>query len=241
MSFQIIFWCLGLMIGFLEIFAIVIYCVTKINGTRLNWFEIHDNDKCPSFLRQIAQDILRSGWESFGLASLVGSPADSVADVLISKLKQLKISAIVDLCSGGGGPSPYINGKINKARTDNTCNITTVLTDLYPHTDSWKVLSEKYKFITYCPQSTDATNVSLTEIDCMLDANSIDSRCGGDKIRRMRTLFECFHHFSQFLAVGIISDAMKHGDSFFMCEMGINRDSLFDFIKFPILFIVSGM
>ena len=227
------------MIAFLEIFAVVIYCITKFNGARLNWFEIHDTEKCPAFLRQMVQDFLHASWESFGMGSLIGSPADSIADVLISQLKQVKVSSIVDLCSGGGGPSPCINGKINKGKLNK--NVTTVLTDLYPNTDSWKRLADKYEFVTYCPQSTDATNVSLTEIDCILDSNSIDNDYNRDKIKHMRTLFECFHHFNEYLAVKIISDAIKHGDSFFMCEMALNRDSLIDFLKFPIVDLLTCM
>ena len=230
-------------------YGCIIYLIVTIKGDRFHWIEIHEEEWCPSFLRQMAQKCLQMGWQFYGLGEYVGSPADSIASVIVEQLKTFNCDSIFDLCSGSCGPSSYLNQAINKKFqeiSDDTSDgnnnynykpIITIFSDLYPHCSNWKRLCEKSKTLTYCKESVDATNVPLDKINSILQKHKLKNNETSNSIR-IRTLFASFHHFHKNEAISILKNTIENGDIFIMAEIAIDRKSIIDFIEWPIILLL---
>ena len=226
----------------LQLYAVIIYLIVTIKGARIHWVEIHEEEWCPSFFLFFLQKCLQIGWQFFGMNECFGSPADSIASVIVQQLQSFNCHSILDLCSGSCGPSSYLNQRINgkfQEISDNNKAIVTILTDLYPHSSNWKRLTNESNTLTYCEKSVDATKVPLDEIDTILDKfnhiENIKNSKNGNSSIRIRTLFGSFHHFNKAQAIGILQNAIESGDAFIMGEMVIYRGNVFDFLKWAII------
>jgi hypothetical protein len=144
-------------------------------------FEFHDQPWFPGFLRHYVTDSLQ------GVLAL-GSIYRGSTSRLSSAFRTSKAVRIVDLCSGGSGPWPWLYPAIRdpSGRLAEIC-----LTDLYPNQAAFEQLHRATQgAITYWPESVDATRVPV-------------------RLRGFRTIFSSFHHFSKPDAVAILQGAVN--------------------------------
>ena len=134
--------------------------------------------------------------------------------------QKLNCNLIIDLCSGSGGPTPYIHDMLNKQH-----NVNTILTDLFPQISIWKYQCNKHKNLKFTSKSVDAASIEISKIPEI-------SKMYRDKIN-FRTLFGSFHHFKPDLAISILKNTMECNDAFIMTEVILRRGWIFDFIQWP--------
>jgi len=90
---------------------------------RQKWFELHDQEWFPGFLRDLVTQALEGMWK----ANRTYRP---IVPLLRDALQRSRAERVVDLCSGGGGPWPTLYGEVANGNTLEVC-----FTDLYPNTD----------------------------------------------------------------------------------------------------------
>jgi hypothetical protein len=157
---------------------------------RIQFIELHDQAWFPPSLRDEVIDALQ-----YGLGLL--KPYGSVALLLRRAFDLTRSQLIVDMCSGGGGPWPYLSRTVEgAAHAIHVC-----LTDKYPNLGAFETLqAESEDRITFCSGSVDATNVP------------------GD-LKGFRTMFTSFHHFSPEQARAILQNAVDEGQNIGVFEM----------------------
>jgi hypothetical protein len=158
---------------------------------RLHLFEIHDYRLCPKSLRALVTDYIQYGvkkWEKMHMA---------IALLLGKGLERTGEHQIIDLCSGTGGPWPYIIQDLEQAGFPARVR----LTDKYPNARALQKALEFFgdSFIFFS-EPVDATEVPET-----LDG--------------FRTVFFAFHHFRQAHASAILRDAVKQGKGIAIFEI----------------------
>jgi hypothetical protein len=145
-------------------------------------FEFHDQPWFPIFLRDYVTDGLQSVLSLGGLYR-------NIAARLQNAFRACKASRVVDLCSGGSGPWPWLHECLRdgQGRLAEIC-----LTDLYPNTPAFeRIRQETHGEITYWPESIDATKVPA-------------------QLPGFRTIFSSFHHFPKQDAIGILQNAVDN-------------------------------
>lgn len=134
---------------------------------RMQLFELEDLAWFPSAIRDLATDYIHFLETRFALHK-------PVVPLLHDALKQSKVSQVVDLCSGGGGPVLAIYEGL---MTDGAA-VQFTLTDKYPNVGAFRRLSTLHPGgITYIADSIDATQVP-------------------QDLMGFRTMFNAFHHFA---------------------------------------------
>lgn len=149
---------------------------------RIHLFEIEDQKWCPKSIRETVTDFL------LGLNNLLHTfePAFEKIEGLLSKLK---VDAIIDCCSGSGGPTTQLRDYLDKADKQ---HITITLTDKYPNLQLFESLEKKYdNRITGHPNSIDALKLPAS-------------------LKGLRTFFSSFHHFAPKQALAILQDAVNN-------------------------------
>ena len=150
--------------------------------SRLHLFEIEDLSLCPSVIRETSTDFL------FGLYNLLNvyeKAYEKVAEIL----DKTETNAIVDCCSGTGGPIKKLRDYLDK---NNKKDVTITLTDKYPNIQSFERFEKEYP-------------VNILGVTQSVDATEIPSSLKG-----MRTFFSSFHHFRPECAIKILQDAVKN-------------------------------
>jgi hypothetical protein len=145
-------------------------------------FEFHDQPWFPVLFRDYVTDGLQA------VLSLGGIYRGS-APRLKNAFETCKASRVVDLCSGGSGPWPWLQESLRdgQGRVAEIC-----LTDLYPNTAAFeRMQQESHGTITYWPESVDATKVPA-------------------QLTGFRTIFSSFHHFPKPQAIGILQNAVDN-------------------------------
>ncbi|KAI9832443.1 MAG: hypothetical protein M1826_001767 [Phylliscum demangeonii] len=141
-------------------------------------------------------------------ASLVSSVVDQLEEGHRCEM------AVLDLCSGAGGPTPTIERLVNARRMasqaagdSKTPPVQFVLSDLRPHVEAWRSLAGKSEHLDYIPRSVDAANVP---------ADIISNQAGDGSVatRQIRILCLSFHHFDDRLARRVLRDTMEKADGF---------------------------
>jgi hypothetical protein len=157
---------------------------------RIQFIELHDQAWFPPSLREEVIDALQ-----FGLGLL--KPYGSVAILLRRAFDFTRCQLIVDMCSGGGGPWPYLSRRVGgPAQVIHVC-----LTDKYPNLGAFqKLQAASQDRITFRPESVDATNVP-------------------GELKGFRTMFTAFHHFSPVQARAILQNAVDDGQNIGVFEM----------------------
>ena len=91
-------------------------------------FEFHDQPWFPVYLRDYVTDGLQASMSLGGIYR-------SIADRLNHAFQISKASRVVDLCSGGSGPWPWLHESLRdtQGRLAEIC-----LTDLYPNTSAFE-------------------------------------------------------------------------------------------------------
>jgi hypothetical protein len=140
--------------------------------------ELEDLPWWPRVVRDLATDYLAFMESSFGLYG----PAVAL---IREALQRSGNTRIVDLCSGGGGPTPQIVDALRKERLD----VTAVLTDRFPNIDAFtRTVAHSQGAITFEQESVDARSVPAF-------------------LTGVRTIHNAFHHFDPRMASEVLRDA----------------------------------
>ena len=90
---------------------------------RLHAPEIEDEAWCPSFLRDGLTDFLAASSDALGLY-------DGATPIVAGLVRRNGAKRLVDLCSGGGGPTVRLRAGLAR---DHGLDVEAILTDLYPN------------------------------------------------------------------------------------------------------------
>ncbi|KAJ9109356.1 hypothetical protein QFC21_000686 [Naganishia friedmannii] len=174
--------------------------------------EFHEQPYTPPAIRRPVQDMLTFAWTHRVWPLQHTSPAVLAGQVLERVLRRIggkqgeedKV-AVVDFCSGAGGPIPTIERVVNAHRSAKNLPATPfILTDIHPHPAAWSNLRHSAAALDYVPRSVDATRA---ERELVGIAGKAD-----DASRHFRTFFLAFHHFDEKGAQAVIRDAMENAD-----------------------------
>lgn len=122
-----------------------------------------------------------------------GKHYSSIIPELRWGLERANATAIIDLCSGAGGPWK----SLSRSLSDQNVQANVVLTDLFPNLASFQRVSEQCKNVEYEEGPVDAT--------------AVPARLNG-----FRTMFTSFHHFRPEQGQAILNDAVRN-----RCGIGI--------------------
>jgi hypothetical protein len=148
---------------------------------RLHAVELHELPGCPSLLRRIATDYLRTVGEVF-------HAFEPVLPLLGALLTAQRTRRIVDLCSGAGGPIVGLAGALEQ---ELGFAPEVVLTDLHPNREAFAWLA------------------SQARVPVSFEQRSVDARAVPEGLVGVRTIFDAFHHFRPEQARGILADAAQ--------------------------------
>lgn len=147
---------------------------------RLHLFEFEDLSWCPEAARRGLTDFLAFNGQ------LSEVPVRSFVDALDQALPAGPVH-IVDLCSGGGGPSPLVVHMLRRAGRPTRL----VFTDLFPNTAGWaRQIQTHGEGFTCCEQPVDATQVPRA-------------------LRGLRLICNGFHHLPPEQAREVLADAVR--------------------------------
>eukprot|EP01084_Bolivina_argentea_P197988 339168_1 len=237
-----ILFCFLLWLVLMELYAVIIWCILYLKQDRIHFIEIHDQYWCPRFIRNIIINSIANGWCFFNMSNIIGSPALTASNIIYNlfhkHIKQDNVCSrsdefvLLDLCSGSGGPLPFITNQLNKI---NNVTVTSIVSDLYPHLRKWCLLSEKNTYVKYCTVPIDATKANTHKIMKNLNEkiDSIENRTF------IRTMFASLHHFKHKTVISILADLMKSNSPIIIIELGYTqRESflLFFVMPFSLLF-----
>ncbi|KAJ9103047.1 hypothetical protein QFC20_004856 [Naganishia adeliensis] len=176
--------------------------------------EFHEQPYTPPAIRRPVQDMLTFAWTHRVWPLQHTSPAVLAGRVLESVLGRIgdegKPVAVVDFCSGAGGPIPTIERVVNEHCAAKSLPATPfILTDLHPHTSAWHSLHRSASALSYISTSVDATRSSRDQL----------AKFVGEGGRHIRTFFLAFHHFDEKGAEEVIRDAMENADAIGIFEL----------------------
>jgi hypothetical protein len=156
---------------------------------RLHAPELMDEAWCPPALRRMETDFLRT----FAALSRIYTP---IVEDVAGLLAAAEAPAIVDLCSGGGGPVLPLKPMV-EARLGRPVRLT--LTDIFPHPEALDVLPDRAG-ITY-------------------RADPIDARRVPRDLVGVRTVFLAMHHLRPPDARAMLADAADAGRPIVVVEV----------------------
>ncbi|MFO0548125.1 MAG: class I SAM-dependent methyltransferase [Polyangiaceae bacterium] len=159
---------------------------------RLQLLEIEDQPWCPRAVRDGGTDWLR-------FMADVTKAFNAIAPKIRGAMDATGTSAVVDLCSGGGGPWATLEPELAQ-----TGPLRVTLTDLYPNVEALAHVREE----THGRASFLETSVDATDVPIELDG--------------VRTMFNCFHHFEPAMARAILGDAVRKRRAIAVFE-GVDR------------------
>jgi hypothetical protein len=168
---------------------------------RIHLFEIEDQGWCPKLVREAITDFL------LGLYNLLYlyEPAFQKINALLTTLN---INAVVDCCSGSGGPIKQLREYLDKVDKQ---SITITITDKYPNIKSFQQLESLYgNRLVGQREPIDATELPTS-------------------LQGLRTFFSAFHHFAPKKALKILQDAVDNDAPIAIFES--TRRHLTDFIR----------
>jgi hypothetical protein len=172
---------------------------------RIQFIELHEQSWFPSSIRDEITDSLQ-----FGL-NLLNAYAP-IAPLLRGALYSVRSrtnrghsnidQAVIDLCSGGGGPWPDLSRELQQQTLSAAAPAIQVrLTDIYPNLDAFQRVGARSKnHITYYSGSVDAMAVP-------------------GELKGFRTMFTSFHHFSPAEARAILQNAVDAGEGIGIFEI----------------------
>lgn len=169
---------------------------------RIQFIELHEQPWFPSWLRDDVTDALQFGFKLLRAYDPITPLLQDAIDSTRNGTNAHRTSdrqAIVDMCSGGGGPWLDLSRKLRcrsgEKATGDSAGLQIWLTDKYPNLEAFQSISASSDHhITYYPESVDAMNVPRT-------------------LKGMRTMFTSFHHFSPQDARAILQNAVDAGES----------------------------
>ena len=156
---------------------------------RVQFFEIHDQPWFPSFLRDQVTDDLQ-------VLLNIGKPYADIVPQLREGIERAGTDRVLDLCSGAGGPWPWIAVDLERSGL----RVHVELSDKYPNACARGRLQSNYAHLHYRDESVDARRVPRG-------------------LRGFRTLFTSFHHFPPEQAHEILRDAVASGQGIGIFEI----------------------
>jgi hypothetical protein len=153
-----------------------------MNMARIQAFEIQDFSWCPVSIRDGVTD-----WLQFVLTRL--NLYGPVAPLIEQAMARTSTTRLIDLCSGGSGPTAKMVQHLNSIRGGS--DISAVLTDKYPNIPKFEALKQK-------------SGGHIDYVSTSVDATAVPAELGG-----FRTLFTSFHHFNDEQAKGILKNAFE--------------------------------
>ncbi len=139
---------------------------------------------------------LRRGFELVGVSRFI-------ADHLAPRVRELGVTRIVDLCSGGGGPTVELAAALRRQGTA----VEITLTDLYPNLPAFEALRLRSGgALQYRAEPVDATAVPTD-------------------LTGLRLVFNAFHHLPPQVAQALLRDAMTKGQPIAVYEV-VGREAV---------------
>jgi hypothetical protein len=201
--------------------------------------EMCDSKKMPSIIRECCQNMLTEQWAHQLPLVQEQSPAffaSLALDFAIEKTEQNYPGplAIVDLCAGGGGPTPIFEQLINSHREAiGKAPLKFILADLYPNRDAWKKVCKQQKHLHFHDYAVDATcaptncrslDPSAPDPLAIEDSVGVYSKTKISREDRVFRLFNlAFHHFDNKAATRLLADTMEHSDGIAIIELQDRR------------------
>jgi hypothetical protein len=164
---------------------------------RIHLFEFEDFQWFPNMLRMCMTNYILT------MHRLLGS-AEDLAKLLSPLLRETKKTAILDLCSGAGGPMAEVKQLLEEKHNFSALSLT--LSDLYPNTEvAASINAQTDTNIQYLTESIDATNVQK-------------------KREGLRTMICSMHHMRPDTAKSILKAAKEDKEP--ICIFEISDNSL---------------
>jgi hypothetical protein len=180
---------------------------------RIHLFEFEDFAWFPEWLRRCMTRLI------IVMHKLLGT-SKKVAGLLAKVLKKSESSTILDLCSGSGGPMPDVLEIL--CDKHGMPNISLVLTDLYPDTETAKF---------YNSQCGDNINYRTIPVD----VTQLDGQIDG-----LRTMVGSFHHLKPQEARKLLTTFQESAKPVCIFEVSDNSTPMaLWLIAFPINFIMT--
>ena len=148
---------------------------------RIHAIELHEQPGCPALFRRIATDYLRTVGEVF-------RAFEPVAPLLARALERHGARRIIDLCSGGSGPTIKLAETL-QARLGFAPEV--VLTDLYPNLEAF------------------AWSRARAVVPVSYERAPVDALAVPEHLHGVRTVFDAFHHFRPAEARALLADAAR--------------------------------
>jgi hypothetical protein len=149
---------------------------------RIQLIEIHDQAWFPASLRDQVTDDLQ-------VLLNIGKPYEAILPQLGEGIERAGADCVLDLCSGAGGPWPWLVDAIEREERQ---QIQVQLSDKYPNTSALERAKTNSANLRYHSDPVDATRVPR-------------------ELPGFRTLFTSFHHFPAPQAREILRDAVASG------------------------------
>jgi hypothetical protein len=147
---------------------------------RVQLIELHDQPWFPGLFRNYVT-------ESVQLFLNAGNLYRPIVHLLRKALEAARTRKVVDLCSGSGGPWPWLSQTDELTRPS---PVEVCLTDKFPNAEALARSSGSSGRIQFHPESVDATHLP-------------------EGLKGFRTMFTAFHHFPPREARAILSDAVE--------------------------------
>ena len=180
---------------------------------RIHVFELEDFAWFPNWLRDCLTRLM------VVMHRMVGSP-DDLAELIGRALQHAPKPAIVDLCSGGGGPMLQVVERLKERPGMADLHVT--LTDLYPN-----------RTVAAAVNTSQAPNVSYH----LAAVNAADVPAG---LTGVRTLVGSFHHMLPDTARRILQDAQAHRQPICIYEISDNSlPTALWWVSLPLIFLMS--
>jgi hypothetical protein len=178
---------------------------------RINCPEFEDQTWFPTLLRNMLTDYLQFIYFKSGIF-------DPLIPLLKRALAETGSGRLVDLCSGGGGPVPYLQQRL----AAEGMTIEATLTDKFPNLVAFRRICG-------------AAGGRLTFVEQSVDASAVP-----DGLTGFRTLFTAFHHLPPELAQKVLSDAVNSRQGIGVFEVNERSAAAFFFnLLTPIFILLS--
>ncbi len=171
---------------------------------RIDTFESHELEWVPQPIKVLFREIL--SWEQ----DLIGVYR-SALPVVRTWLEKTQATAILDLCSGAGGPALTL---LKALQGGGLRDVKIKLTDLYPASEVYAKLVSENAGLSFEAESYNAMQSTKEETF------------------RVRTLLSAFHHFSPEAAQKILIDAAQQSDGILIMDP-FSRD-LWHLLSIPV-------
>ncbi|KAK3071812.1 hypothetical protein LTR53_007983 [Teratosphaeriaceae sp. CCFEE 6253] len=221
---------------------------------RWQLFEFCDLTLVPPFVKHCCQNTLTAQWTKRMPLLQRQYPAKLAADAVLEAIDGIgDIDTadweVIDFCSGGGGPVPYIEKLVNDGRKrEGKRPIPFRLSDLYPNLNAWMQHAALSENLSFVPQPVDASNPPLSVISATPSTNQRTAAAkhdhattSGGKVCRLFCL--AFHHFDDATARRVLKSTLETSDAFAILELQDRRTGslVLMLLEFWLVLLISAL